>query len=111
VASQTEPVRTFVARYRKIYNLLPDIYAAHGYDAALTALYAFEGLSERTGVAVQRRLLALAGRSGVMGPLAFDDYGNVKHTLRNHWIHAGRVEDYDAYLQREKERPAPGGAT
>ena len=111
VASQTEPVRTFVARYRKIYNLFPDIYAAHGYDAALTALYAFEGLSERTGVAVQRRLLALAGRSGVMGPLAFDDYGNIKHTLRNHWIHAGRVEDYDSYLQREKERPAPGGAT
>jgi hypothetical protein len=44
-----------------------------------------------------------------MGPLAFDDYGNIKHTLRNHWIHAGRVEDYDSYLQREKERAAPGG--
>lgn len=110
VASQQEPVRTFVARYRKIYNLLPDIYAAHGYDAALTAMYAFEGLSERTGVAVQRRLLTLAGRSGVMGPLAFDDYGNIKHTLRNHWVHACRVEDYDSYLQREKEHVAPGGA-
>ena len=109
VASQQEPVRTFVARYRKIYNLVPDIYAAHGYDAALTAMYALGGLSERTGVAVRRRLLALAGRSGVMGPLAFDDYGNIKHTLRNHWIHAGRVEDYDSYLQREKERAAPGG--
>jgi branched-chain amino acid transport system substrate-binding protein len=109
VTSQQEPVRTFVARYRKIYNLLPDIYAAHGYDAALTAMYALEGLSERTGVTLQRRLLALAGRSGVMGPLAFDDYGNIKHTLRNHWIHGGRVEDYDSYLQREKEHPAPGG--
>ncbi len=110
VASQQEPVRTFVARYHKIYNLLPDIYAAHGYDAALTAMYAFEGLSERTGVAVQRRLLALSGRSGVMGRLAFDDYGNIKHTLRNHWVHSGRVEDYDSYLQRERERPGPGGA-
>jgi len=109
VTSQQEPVRTFVARYRKIYNLLPDVYAAHGYDAALTAMYALEGLSERTGAAVQRRLLALAVRSGVMGPLAFDDYGNIKHTLRNHWIHGGRVEDYDSYLQREKEPPAPGG--
>lgn len=109
VASQQEPVRTFVARYREIYNLLPDIYAANGYDAALAAMYAVEGLSDRTGMAVQRRLLALAGRSGVMGPLAFDDYGNIKHTLRNHWIHAGRVEDYDSYLQRQKERAAPGG--
>lgn len=101
VTSQLEPVRSFVARYRKIYNLLPDIYAAHGYDAALAVLYALQGLSERTGMAVQRQMLTLAGRNGVMGPLGFDDYGNIKHSLRNHWIHGGRVEDYDSYLERE----------
>ena len=110
VSSEQEPVRTFVARYRKIYNLLPDIYVAHGHDAALAAMYAIQGLTERTGVAVRQRLRALAGTNGVMGPLAFDDYGNIKHALRNHWIHAGRVEDYDSYLQGEKERPVPGGA-
>jgi branched-chain amino acid transport system substrate-binding protein len=101
VTSQLEPVRSFVARYRKIYNLLPDIYAAHGYDAALAVLYALQGLSERTGMAMQRQMLTLAGRNGVMGPLGFDDYGNIKHSLRNHWIHGGRVEDYDSYLERE----------
>lgn len=109
VTSQQEPVKTFVARYRKIYNLLPDIYAAHGYDAALAAMYALQASSERTGAAVRRNLLALAGRVGVMGPLAFDDYGNIKHSLCNHWIHAGRAEDYDSYLQREKQHPNPGG--
>jgi branched-chain amino acid transport system substrate-binding protein len=107
VTSQEEPVRTFVARYRKIYNLLPDIYAAHGYDAALAALYALQGLRERTGMAVRQRVLALAGRNGVMGPLGFDDYGNIKHSLRDHWIHIGRVEDYDSYLERER---APKGS-
>ncbi len=110
VSSQQEPVRTFVARYRKIYNLLPDIYAAHGYDAALAAMYAIRDLTERTGAAVRQRLRALAGMDGVMGPLAFDDYGNIKHALRNHWIHRGRAEDYESYLQRDKERPVPGGA-
>jgi hypothetical protein len=64
-------------------------------------LYALQGLSERTGMAVQRQMLTLAGRNGVMGPLGFDDYGNIKHSLRNHWIHGGRVEDYDSYLERE----------
>jgi len=108
VTSQLEPVRSFVAGYRKIYNLLPDIYAAHGYDAALAALYALRGLSQRTGTAVQQRMFTLAGKDGVMGPLAFDDYGNIKHSLRNHWIHGGRVEDYDSYLKRE--RLAGGGA-
>ena len=111
VTSQQEPVHTFVSRYRKIYNLLPDIYAAHGYDAALAAGFALRGLSERTGAAVASRLRALGGTSGVMGPLAFDDYGNIRHSLRNHWIHAGRVEDYDSYLQRGREQPASGGAT
>jgi branched-chain amino acid transport system substrate-binding protein len=109
VTSEQEPVRTFVARYRKIYNLLPDIYAAHGYDAALAAMFALQGLPERTGAAVRQRLLALANRNGVMGPLAFDDYGNIRHFLRNHWIHLGRVEDHDSYLERE--RPSPGGGS
>ena len=110
VSSQKEPVRTFVARYRKIYNLLPDIYAAHGYDAALATMYTVRELTERTGAAVRQRLRALAGMDGVMGPLAFDDYGNIKHALRNHWIHSGRVEDYESYVQRNKERPASGVA-
>lgn len=110
VSSQQEPVRTFVARYRKIYNLLPDIYAAHGYDAALATMYAMRGLTEYTGAAVRKRLRALASMDGVMGPLAFDDYGNIRHALRSHWIHLGRVEDYESYVQRDKERPVQGVA-
>jgi branched-chain amino acid transport system substrate-binding protein len=107
-ASEREPVRTFVARYRRIYNLLPDIYAAHGYDAALAAMFALQGLPERTGTAVRQRLLGLANRDGVMGPLAFDDYGNIRHSLRNHWVHLGRVEDYDSVVERARSSPDGG---
>jgi branched-chain amino acid transport system substrate-binding protein len=111
VTSKREPVRTFVAHYRKIYDLFPDIYAAHGYDAALAAMYALENPSARTGRTVAERLRSLAGKTGVMGPIAFDDSGNIQHFLRNHWVHGGKVEDFDSYLQREQGHPFPGGAS
>jgi branched-chain amino acid transport system substrate-binding protein len=98
-SSQQEPVRSFVERYRSVYNMTPDVYAAHGYDAALVCLYALQGLRHRTGSEVQVRMRGLGDKRGVTGPLAFDDYGNIKHYPRAHWIHGGKVEDYDAYLQ------------
>ena len=108
--SAAEPAATFVARYRAAYGLTPGIYAAHGYDAALAAVYALAGVGERTGAAVARQLRLLADRRGVMGPIAFDEYGNIKHSLRNHWIRNGRVEDFDTYRDQATPRPAPGGA-
>jgi branched-chain amino acid transport system substrate-binding protein len=103
-ASQQEPIRTFVARYREVYNMAPDLYAAHGYDAALASLHTLSRLRTKTGSEVQLRLKGLADTRGVTGHLAFDDYGNIKHYPRSHWIRSGKVEDYDAYLEREKER-------
>ena len=109
VGSKGEPAHSFVARYQRIYNLTPDIYAAHGYDAALAAVYAFGGLGERTGAALAGRLRALSGRNGVMGPIAFDEYGNIKHSLSVHWIHNGKVEDFDPSRQGAGQPVAPGG--
>jgi branched-chain amino acid transport system substrate-binding protein len=104
LASQQEPIRSFVKRYHEVYNMLPDIYAAHGYDAALAAMWALADLHPVAGRQVQLRLKGLADRRGVTGLLAFDDFGNVKHYPRSHWIRNGRVEDYDAFVEREKDR-------
>jgi branched-chain amino acid transport system substrate-binding protein len=109
LASAAEPTRTFVARYRRIYNLAPDIYAAHGYDAALAAVYALEGLGERTGAAVAARLRGLSGRRGVMGPIAFDDNGNIRRSLADNWIHNGRVENFDASVEATGTGASGGG--
>jgi branched-chain amino acid transport system substrate-binding protein len=109
VSSRQEPTHTFVSRYRKIYNLTPDIYAAHGYDAAVAAVDALAGLDKRTGAALASRLRSLAGLRGVMGPITFDDKGNIKRSLSDHWIHDGKVEDFDAFLQSSGDHPAPGG--
>ncbi|MCX7895934.1 MAG: ABC transporter substrate-binding protein [Thermoanaerobaculum sp.] len=104
LASTQEPTASFVKRYHQVYNLLPDTYAAHGYDAALALIYTLEGQRPRSGRDIQLRLKGLGERRGVTGPLAFDDYGNIKHFPHSYWIHDGKPEDYDQYLeQREAE--------
>ncbi|NWG00259.1 MAG: ABC transporter substrate-binding protein [Thermoanaerobaculaceae bacterium] len=102
--AQQEPIRRFVTRYHEVYKLVPDIYAAHGYDAALAVLYALKASRTPTGKEVQLRLKGLSEMRGVTGPLAFDDFGNIKHYLRNYWIHDGKVEDYDSYVKQQQER-------
>ncbi len=102
--SQQEPIRRFVTRYHEAYKLVPDTYAAHGYDAALAVLHALKAARTPTGREIQLRLKGLAEVRGVTGPLAFDDFGNIKHYLRNYWIHDGKVGDYDAFVKQEQER-------
>ncbi len=112
VTSQREPVRSFVQNYVATYNLVPDIYAAHGYDAALAALAALKGLQEPTGRAVAARLRALAGVAGVTtGAVAFDDEGNIVQSLRDYWIHDGKVEEFDSSARPGGGRPSGGGGT
>ena len=109
VKSTAEPVRSFVRHYRATYNLLPDIYAAHGYDAALAALAVLDRGRRPRADEIPGRLHSLEGTAGVMGPLVFDRDGNIERTLRNHWIHDGKVEDFEAYLERQRARAATGG--
>jgi branched-chain amino acid transport system substrate-binding protein len=84
----------FVARYQAEYGLQPDIYAAHGFDAALAARAALERAAQRTGGGLRDALRSLAGVSGVMGELAFDDLGNVQRRLGVYRIRGGRLEQW-----------------
>jgi branched-chain amino acid transport system substrate-binding protein len=102
LSSTQEPTHTFVRRYHEVYNLVPDAYAAHGYDAALALIYVFEGQPPRSGRDVQLRLKGLGERRGVTGPLAFDDFGNIKHFPHAYWIRGGKAEDYDLYVQQKE---------
>lgn len=102
-SSKDEPIATFTRRYQEVYSLPPDTYAAHGYDSALAIMYATGGMRIRSGSELQIRLKGLGERVGVTGHMAFDDFGNIKHYLRNFWIHQGRVDDFDAHVDRQKE--------
>jgi branched-chain amino acid transport system substrate-binding protein len=92
LGTREEPARTFIRRYHETYDLFPDTYAAHGYDAALVAIAVFEGERPRSGAEVRRRLHALRDRRGVMGELAFDERGNVQLELRLHEVLHGKVQ-------------------
>lgn len=93
MASPADPVATFVKRYREVYNLTADIYAAHGYDAALVVLFLLNDPTFKPEADLRPRLLGLGATKGVTGTLAFDEKGDVKRAIGMHWIHDGKVED------------------
>jgi branched-chain amino acid transport system substrate-binding protein len=82
----------FVARYQGKYGLLPDVYAAHGFDAALAVRAALERASQRSSAGLREALRSLTGVSGVMGELTFDERGNVQRRLMIYRIRGGRLE-------------------
>jgi branched-chain amino acid transport system substrate-binding protein len=98
-----EPVTSFVANFRAAYGHEPDLYAALGYDAAHAVLMAIHDLRTRSGRVIQVRLKGLTATPGVTGLIAFDDQGNIRHYPRAYWIHDGKVEDYEAYLEKLRE--------
>jgi branched-chain amino acid transport system substrate-binding protein len=89
--SQREPVVSFVRRYHEVYNLAPDVYAAHGYDAVLATLAALRGLRQHSGSTIRDELLGLRGVAGVFGKLEFDGDGNIRRSLAMHTVRGGRV--------------------
>jgi branched-chain amino acid transport system substrate-binding protein len=84
----------FVARYQGEYGLAPDVYAAHGFDAALAVRAALERASQRNSAGLREALRSLEGITGVMGELAFDDLGNVHRQLGIYRIRGGRLEPW-----------------
>ena len=96
VDSQQEPMRSFVKRFKAANKgATPDLFAAYGYDAALTALYALEGAPPKDNSELLVRLMSLGGKQGVTGKLEFDRFGNIAHHPRMHVIKNGVLEDCD----------------
>ena len=90
--SPQEPVKSFVALYKETnYDRMPDIYAAHGYDAAQVALKVLGGTPPKNSDELMQRLLSLAPMQGVTGTLAFDAQGDSAHRPRMHQIVDGKV--------------------
>ncbi|MGE5235497.1 MAG: ABC transporter substrate-binding protein [Acidobacteriota bacterium] len=96
LASQQEPLKSFVAHYKEANNnLAPDIYAACGYDAGTIVLDVYKGTPPADVSDLVQRILGLADVRGVTGKFEFDDVGNIKHRLRMHQIRDGKVVDVD----------------
>ena len=94
MASPKEPIATFVKQYRAKFDFAADNYAAHGYDAALATLFAFAEPAPKSASELRSRFLTLGTKTGVTGPLNFDDTGNISEPLDMHWIREGKVALY-----------------
>jgi branched-chain amino acid transport system substrate-binding protein len=95
-SSQQEPTKSFVQAYRAAnHGADPDIYAAHGYDAAMVALNALEGQPPKDTNELLQRIMSQGDKQGVTGKLAFDAAGNTTHRPRMHVIQSGKFVDCD----------------
>jgi len=73
--STKEKVKAFVEAYTSRCGRLPDVYAAHGYDAAVIASKAHSRSSRPDDIL--RRLQQVKGYDGVSGEISFDKFGDV----------------------------------
>ena len=60
------------ALQRDNYDRMPDLYAAHGYDAAQVALKVLAGEAPKSSDELMQRLLTLQPMQGVTGAVSFD---------------------------------------
>jgi branched-chain amino acid transport system substrate-binding protein len=80
-SSSDEPVRGFVAAYRKRFGSEPDIYAAHAFDAMMVLATVMSDQGTRPE-SIQRGLHALRNFPGASGPITFDPKGDVVQPIQ-----------------------------
>ncbi|HPW54668.1 MAG: branched-chain amino acid ABC transporter substrate-binding protein [Thermoanaerobaculaceae bacterium] len=94
--SEAEPIASFVKRFKAANGgAMPDVYAAHGYDAAMMALAALQDPRPKDTNEILHRLLSIGTKRGVTGTFTFDEVGNSTHRPRMHQIQHGQFEDCD----------------
>jgi branched-chain amino acid transport system substrate-binding protein len=82
IESSADNVRQFVADYQTKYGMIPDVYAAHGYDAVQMIAQAID----QAGTDPQEMRFYLNSMNpyeGLAGVTAFDEHGDVRkfHTM------------------------------
>ncbi|HPC82506.1 MAG TPA: ABC transporter substrate-binding protein [Thermoanaerobaculaceae bacterium] len=94
--AQTEPIKSFVQKFKAANGgAMPDVYAAHGYDAAMMALAALQDPRPKDTNEILHRLLSMGSKQGVTGSFSFDEVGNSTHRPRMHQIRKGEFVDCD----------------
>lgn len=105
----TEPaVASFVKAYRAKYDSVPDIYAAHGYDALKLLYQAMVDTDHTHPDDVRRGLHGLKNFTGAAGRTAFDERGDVVRYPRLYVIHEGSAVQLEKFEEEGGELPIPG---
>jgi branched-chain amino acid transport system substrate-binding protein len=101
--SDDPAVARFVKDFRDRYGAVPDLYAAHGYDAVMVVAAALRKggpVPER----IARELLAIQDFHGASGTLGFDPEGDVVQYPRAYIVHQGKSMLLRDYLEETRRR-------
>ena len=69
-------VKSFIEKYQKKFNVLPDSLAALGYDAAMVAVKAMERAPDLSGPALKAAIAQTKGHEGIAGTITLDEKRN-----------------------------------
>jgi branched-chain amino acid transport system substrate-binding protein len=105
VKTEGQLAQDFVAAYRARFQVDPDIYAAHAYDAIRVVLWAVQEAKGFTSSEIRKSLaFNVKEFPGVTGIIQFNDYGDVHHNPIMFIIRDGQVLNFERYIAEEKAK-------
>ena len=104
VTSEEPHIQQFVERFQEEYGKVPDLYAAHGYDAMRIYGRALVEGGGRRPSSFWQGMRGIAGFPGVTGPIQFDEQGDVQKFPRVYVIRGDDFVDYDRVLAERRRQ-------
>ena len=104
IQSDAQLTQSFVASYKQKYQVDPDIYAAHAFDAMRVAIFVANESKSFSPVDI-RKILAFGLKEfpGVTGIIQFNDYGDVHHNPIMFIVKDGHVVNFERYIEEQRE--------
>ncbi len=98
--SDEKLVKDFVTAYRERFGVVPDIFAAHAYDAMRVALDVIKQTGYLDTEDLNKTLhFGITDFPGVTGTIRFDDYGDVRHNPIMYIVSDGKVKNFKRYRE------------
>jgi len=109
VDSSEPAVASFVKAFRAAYDVDPDIYAAHGYDALKLIWQSMLDTGQSHPDEVRRGLIGLKNYTGAAGRTAFDERGDVVRYPHLFIVKDGETVSYEQFEEDGGELPIQVG--
>jgi branched-chain amino acid transport system substrate-binding protein len=101
---ERELVQSFVTSYQSAYGHLPDIYAAHAFDAARIVIHVIKNTPSFDTIELRKTLaFSIKEFPGVTGTIQFDERGDVKHNPIIFTIRDGEVLNFERFVKDQKK--------
>lgn len=102
IDSEEGPVKEFIDAYEAKYGEVPDVWAAHGYDALMVLIEAIPD-PFRTASDFRSGMRAIEDYPGAAGVVRFDEKGDVGKFPRVYQVTAEGLRDYETDIAMQRE--------